>query len=111
VPAPTDFPDSAPYVASYRKQFGHEPGTWSPYAYDSVNFLAYGVRRTGGFDATALTKELGTVNGWSGWTGFVTIEPSTGNRQPATVVVTTTNARGQLHVDEQWEKAVGSEPS
>jgi ABC-type branched-subunit amino acid transport system substrate-binding protein len=109
VPAPNDFLDSPPYVAKYRKQFGRAPGTWSPYTYDSLNFFAYGVRRTGGFDAAALTKELGTVNGWSGWTGFVTIDPSTGNRQPATVVVTITDAKGQLHVDPSWAKAVGAE--
>jgi ABC-type branched-subunit amino acid transport system substrate-binding protein len=109
VPAPNDFVDSAPYVAKYRKQFGRAPGTWSPYTYDSVNFFAYGVRRTGGFEAAALTQELGTVNGWSGWTGYVTIEPSTGNRQPATVVVTITDAKGQLHVDKSWAKAVGAE--
>jgi ABC-type branched-subunit amino acid transport system substrate-binding protein len=109
VPAPDDFTDSAPHVAAYRKKFKSAPGTWSPYAYDSVNFFAYGVRRTGGFDAAALTKELGTVNGWSGWTGYVTIEPSTGNRQPATVVVTTTNSKGQLHLDREWAKAVGAE--
>jgi branched-chain amino acid transport system substrate-binding protein len=109
VPAPNDFADSSTYVAAYRKQFGRAPGTWSPYAYDSLNFFAYGVRRTGGFDATALTKELGTVNGWSGWTGYVSIEPSTGNRQPATVVVTITDAKGQLHVDRSWAKAVGAD--
>ena len=109
VPAPNDFADSTPYVAKYRKQFKRAPGTWSPYAYDSVNFFAYGVRRTGGFDAAALTKELGTVNGWSGWTGYVTIDASTGNRQPATVVVTTTDAKGQLHVDPSWAKAVGAD--
>jgi ABC-type branched-subunit amino acid transport system substrate-binding protein len=109
VPAPNDFADSSTYVAKYRKQFGRAPGTWSPYAYDSLNFFAYGVRRTQGFDAAALTKELGTVNGWSGWTGYVTIEPSTGNRQPATVVVTITDAKGQLHVDPSWAKAVGAD--
>ncbi len=109
VPAPNDFVDSATYIAAYRKQFGRAPGTWSPYAYDSVNLFAYGVRRTHGFEATALTKELGTVNGWSGWTGYVTIEASTGNRQPATVVVTTTDAKGQLHVDPSWAKAVGAD--
>ena len=109
VPAPNDFVDSSTYIAKYRKQFGRAPGTWSPYAYDSINFFAYGVRRTGGFDAAALTKELGTVNGWSGWTGYVTIEASTGNRQPATVVVTTTDAKGQLHIDESWAKAVGAD--
>jgi branched-chain amino acid transport system substrate-binding protein len=107
VPAPTDFQDSAPYATSYRKKFGRAPGTWSPYAYDSVNFLAYGVRRTGGFTAGALTSELATVNGWSGWTGYVTIEASTGNRQPATVVVTTADSKGQLHVDPSWAKAQG----
>jgi branched-chain amino acid transport system substrate-binding protein len=109
VPAPNDFVDSAPHIAAYRQRFGTAPGTWSPYAYDSLNIFAYGVRRTGGFDASALTKELGTVNGWSGWTGYVTIEPSTGNRQPATVVVTTTDAKGQLHVDAAWAKAVGAD--
>jgi branched-chain amino acid transport system substrate-binding protein len=109
VPAPTDFTDSAPHVAAYRDRFRRAPGTWTPYAYDSVNFFAYGVRRTGGFDATALDKELGTVNGWSGWTGFVTIAPSTGNRQPATVVVTTTNSKGDLHLDGSWARAVGAD--
>jgi branched-chain amino acid transport system substrate-binding protein len=107
VPAPTDFTDSARHVVAYRSRFGRAPGTWSPYAYDSVNFFAYGVRRTGGFNAAALEKELGTVNGWSGWTGYVTIEPSTGNRQPATVVVTSTDSKGQLHLDRAWAKAVG----
>ena len=59
----------------------------------------------------ALTSELGKVHGWSGWTGYVTIEASTGNRQPATVVVTTTDANGQLHVDRAWAKAAGVHPS
>jgi len=111
VPAPTDFASSGPYVASYRRKFGQAPGTWSPYAYDSVNLLAYGVSQTGGFTASALTSELGKVHGWSGWTGYVTIEPSTGNRQPATVVVTTIDANGQLHVDQAWAKAAGVHPS
>lgn len=105
VPAPTDFPDSARFAAAYRKQFGKAPGTWSPYSYDSVHFLAYGVRRAGGFDATALTAALDKVNGWSGWTGYVIVEPGTGNREPATVVVTSTDAKGQLHVDADWAKA------
>ncbi len=109
VPAPNDFVDSAAHIAAYRKRFGRAPGTWSPYAYDSLNFFAYGVRRTGGFDAGALTKEFGTVNGWSGWTGYVTIEPLTGNRQPATVVVTSTDAKGQLRLDRSWAKAVGAD--
>ncbi len=109
VPAPTDFPDSARFVAAYRKQFKAAPGTWSPYTYDSVNFLAYGVRRSGGFDATALRSALDKVNGWSGWTGYVVVEPSTGNRDPATVVVASTGADGRLHVDADWSKALDPE--
>jgi ABC-type branched-subunit amino acid transport system substrate-binding protein len=105
VPAPTDFPDSARFVGAYRKQFKRAPGTWSPYTFDSVNFLAYGVRRAGGFDAAALTAALGKVNGWSGWTGYVIAEPGSGNREPATVVVTSTDAKGDLHVDADWAKA------
>lgn len=105
VPAPTDFPDSARFVAAYRKQFKAAPGTWSPYTYDSVNFLAYGVRRAGGFESSALTAALDKVNGWSGWTGYVIVEPGTGNREPATVVVTSTDAAGRLHVDADWAKA------
>jgi branched-chain amino acid transport system substrate-binding protein len=109
VPAPTDFPDSARFVAAYRKQFKAAPGTWSPYTYDSLNFLAYGVRRAGGVDATALRSALDKVNGWSGWTGYVVVEPSTGNRDPATVVVASTGADGRLHVDSDWSKALDPE--
>jgi branched-chain amino acid transport system substrate-binding protein len=105
VPAPTDFPDSARFVAAYRKQFKAAPGTWSPYTYDSVNFLAYGVRRAGGFASAALTAALDKVNGWSGWTGYVIVEPGSGNREPATVVVTSTDAKGALRVDADWAKA------
>jgi branched-chain amino acid transport system substrate-binding protein len=107
VPAPSDFDSSARHVAAFRKKFGRAPGTWAPYAYDSVKFLADGVRETGGFTAAPLTAALGKVDGWSGWTGYVTIEASTGNRQPATVVVTTTDAKGALHVDRPWANAAG----
>ena len=55
-----------------------------------------------------LTKALDAVRGWKGWTGSVTIDPSNGNRQPATVVIVDTDKKGQLHVDEDWAKAVGA---
>jgi len=38
----------------------------------------------------------------------VTIDPSNGNRQPATVVIVDMDANGQLHVDESWAKAIGA---
>lgn len=108
VPAPGDFAGSAEHVSAYRDEFGEEPGTWSPYTYDSLKFLAYGVETAGGTDAKKLTKVLDAVSGRKGWTGSITIDPSNGNRQPATVVIVKTDAEGQLHVDGDWAKAVGA---
>jgi branched-chain amino acid transport system substrate-binding protein len=108
VPAPGDFSGAAAKVDEYRDEFDQEPGTWSPYTYDSLNFLAEGVEKAGGTDAKKLTSALNGVKGWEGWTGSVTIDPSNGNRQPATVVIVETDAEGQLRVDEDWAKAVGA---
>lgn len=108
VPAPEDFSGAAAQVAEYRDEFGEAPGTWSPYTYDSVNFLAEGIGKAGGKAPKKLTRALNGVRGWKGWTGPVAIDPHNGNRQPATVVIVDTNAKGQLHVDEEWAKAVGA---
>jgi ABC-type branched-subunit amino acid transport system substrate-binding protein len=108
VPAPDDFPASGADVSSYRQRFGEDPGTWSPYTFDSVNFLADGIEKAGTTDADKLGDLLGEVQGWRGWTGSVTIDPANGNRQPATVVVTKTDPQGDLHVDDSWAKAVGA---
>ncbi len=108
VPAPEDFAGSASKVADYHNEFDEDPGTWSPYTYDSLNFLADGVEKAGGTAAKKLTNALDGVSGWKGWTGSVTIDPHNGNRQPATVVIVDTDAKGQLHVDEDWAKAVGA---
>ncbi len=108
VPAPEDFAGSASKVADYHDEFGEDPGTWSPYTYDSLNFLADGIEKAGGTSAKKLTNALNGVSGWKGWTGSVTIDPHNGNRQPATVVIVDTDAKGQLHVDEDWAKAVGA---
>lgn len=108
VPAPSDFKGSQSKVSAYQAKFGQPPGTWSPYTYDSLNFLVDGARKVGSWDAKGLTAYLGTVTGWSGWTGPVTIEAKTGNRSPATVVVTEVEQDGTLHVDSAWAKAVGA---
>ena len=108
VPAPSDFPGSASLVDSYQSEFDSEPGTWSPYTYDSVKFLAEGVTAAGSFDAAAVEAELDKVDGWKGWTGSVTIDPETGNRDPATVVVVETDSKGAFTVDQTWSKAVGA---
>jgi branched-chain amino acid transport system substrate-binding protein len=108
VPAPQDFAGAAAKVGEYEDEFGQAPGTWSPYTYDSLNFLSDGVKKAGGSAAKKLTSALDRVKGWKGWTGSVTIDPSNGNRRPATVVIVDTDAKGQLHVDEDWAKAVGA---
>jgi branched-chain amino acid transport system substrate-binding protein len=108
VPAPEDFTGAATKVSEYRDKFDQDPGTWSPYTYDSLNFLAYGAKKAGGTDAKKLTKALDGVKDWKGWTGSITIDPNNGNRQPATVVIVNTDPKGNLHVDEDWAKAVGA---
>ena len=108
VPAPGDFDGASNYVAAYEKKFGQEPGTWSPYTYDSLNLLAHGAEKAGGTDAGELTGVLDGVKDWKGWTGSVTIDPRNGNRQPATVVIVKTGADGNLQVDPDWAKAVGA---
>jgi branched-chain amino acid transport system substrate-binding protein len=108
VPAPQDFAGAGTKVSEYEDEFGAEPGTWSPYTYDSLNFLANGAEQAGGTASAKLRKALDAVKDWKGWTGSVTIDPSNGNRQPATVVIVDTDKRGQLHVDEDWAKAVGA---
>jgi branched-chain amino acid transport system substrate-binding protein len=108
VPAPDDFPGSRQLVDAYREQFNEAPGTWSPYTYDSVDFLADGIERADGTGPGELTELLSEDTGWEGWTGPVKIDPETGNREPATVVIASTDAEGKLHVDDEWAQAVGA---
>lgn len=108
VPAPSDFAGSETYVTAYGDEFDGEPGTWSPYTYDSVNFLAEGVRQAKGFKRGKLEKALDGVKGWKGWTGSVTINPDNGTREPGTVAVVRTNEAGAFTVDDDWAKAVGA---
>ncbi len=108
VPAPNEFVGSHKYVAAYRKAFGHaSPGTWSPYTFDSVNVLAEAATATGGFDAAELTANLDTVGDTRGWTGSITLQAGTGNREPATVVLLQTTAAGTFKIDPGWASAVG----
>ena len=109
VPAPNDFPDSAERVAGYTAAFGEAPGTWAPYTYDSVMLLARVASEVGGVDQATPRSALEAVSGWIGWTGSVSFEIATGNRQPAPVVVLSTRDDGTLRLDEAWRTATGFE--
>jgi branched-chain amino acid transport system substrate-binding protein len=108
VPAPDDFTGSEAFVSDYEDKFGEAANTWSPYTYDSLNVFAQAVKKVGGFDAKALTTALNNVSGFKGWTGSITLESGTGNREPATVTVDEVNEEGEFHVNPAWAKAVGA---
>lgn len=108
VPAPDDFQGSEQVNKDFKSDFGEAAGTWSPYAYDSVNLLADAVKSEGSFDSTKLNEYLDAVDGWKGWTGSVTIDAKTGNRDPATVVVTSVDKDDHFNVDQDWANAVGA---
>ena len=96
-------------MAAYRKAFGTEPGTWSPYTFDSVNLLAEVAEETGGFDAAKITEALNAVDGTEGWTGSITLEAGSGNRDPGTVVLLEIT-HGVFQVDPAWARAVDYQP-
>lgn len=105
VPAPSDFPGSSAYINKFNKAFGMSPGTWSPYAYDSVNVIAQAANSVGSFKSTDLTDAYNNLKGFQGWTGSISFDSKTGNRIPAPIVVVATDAKGKLHVDTDWIKS------
>lgn len=106
VPAPSDFPGSADYMSSYISAFAVAPGTWSPYAYDSVNVLAQAATTAGNLNINNLSDALNGLKGFKGWTGSISFDSKTGNRLPAPVVVVSTDNKGNLHTDVDWIKSI-----
>ena len=49
VPAPGDFPGSAPLLKTFASAVSDVPNGWAPYAYDSVNILADAATTAHGF--------------------------------------------------------------
>jgi len=107
VPDPADFPGSAPLIASYVAAYGTPPGTWSPYAYDSVNILANAATSAGGFESSKILASLNAESLWHGWTGRVNFQAKTGDRIPPSVAVVRSDAKGAFHIDTAWEAATG----
>jgi len=107
VPAPSDFTGSASLVSQFQSLFMTAPGTWSPYAYDSVNILLDAAVKAGGFSAAPLQTALAAESGWQGWTGPVRFAAKTGDRIPASVAVVVPDASGAFHIDTAWETSTG----
>ena len=106
VPAPSDFPGSSTYLSAYTDTFNTAPGTWSPYAYDSVNILAAAATSAGNLNMSNLTTALNGIKNYKGWTGSISFDSKTGNRVPAPVVVVSTNSNGELHTNTDWIKSI-----
>jgi ABC-type branched-subunit amino acid transport system substrate-binding protein len=106
VPAPGDFPGSAPLLKTFASLYPNPPNGWAPYAYDSVNVLADAATTARGFGAKPLTAALEAITNWKGWTGTVVgFEAKTGNRTPASITVDRPDAKGTYHVDAAWVAA------
>lgn len=107
VPSAGQFPGAKEYVSAYRKAFDREPGIWGTFTYDSVKFLVDGVRRAGVWDAKKVTRELSRTKDLTGISGSITIDPKTGNRVDAPVVVLEITEKGDYRVDPGWAEFSG----
>ena len=107
VPAPSDFPQGANHVAAYTAAFTSTPGTWAPYTYDSVMVIAQAAKSAGEIKGSAFESALKGITGFSGWTGSVAFDATTGDRTPAPVVVVATLPDGTMHIDQSWVTATG----
>jgi len=107
VPSAQQFTGATAYVAEYQSAFHANPGTWGTFTYDSVELLATSVVAAGGWKQAATRAELSRIVNMSGITGAITIDPVTGNRVNAPVVILGVNAAGDYVIDSAWAQSVG----
>lgn len=62
------------FVGSYRKEYGHDPLALAALGYDAMNFLADGIRRSGGTEPAALQKALAATAEFPGISGTITLD-------------------------------------
>jgi branched-chain amino acid transport system substrate-binding protein len=104
VPAAEQFSGARTYVADYREKFDTAPGTWGTFTYDSVQLLFSAVRKVGAWDADRVREQLTNTTGYSGITGNIDIDPTTGNRKVVPVVILDIDEQGAYVVDPKWAK-------
>lgn len=93
---------AAGYVSQYQAKFHAAPGTWGPFAYDSVQLLAQAATRAGTWSSPAVSQRLASIAGYQGVTGPITIEAKTGNRANPPVVILGIASTGAYGVDPTW---------
>lgn len=77
---------TATFVKSYLEANGGDPLAPAALGYDSVNFLADGIRRAGGTEPAALQAALAATSGFEGVTGTITLDARRNPAKPAIVV-------------------------
>jgi branched-chain amino acid transport system substrate-binding protein len=107
VPSAQQFTGAAAYVAAYQAAFHASPGTWGTFTYDSVELLAKSVTAAGGWKQAGTRTQLSHTVNMSGITGAITIDPGTGNRVNAPVVILGVDASGNYVIDPTWAQSVG----
>jgi len=77
---------TASFVKSYVEANAGDPLATAALGFDSVHFLADGIRRAGGTDPTALQAALAATSGFEGVTGTITLDAQRNPAKPAVVV-------------------------
>jgi ABC-type branched-subunit amino acid transport system substrate-binding protein len=102
VPSAAQLPGGSSYVTAYTAAFNQKPGTWGPFAYDSVLMLAASARAAGTWRASPLARKLQHTSRFVGATGTITIEPRSGNRVSPPVVILDVDSTGNYVIDHPW---------
>jgi branched-chain amino acid transport system substrate-binding protein len=102
VPDVSEFPRASGFIQDFQALYHHEPGSWAAFSYDSLGLLVHAVQQAGTWDPSRVKEALDHTVAYSGVTGDITIDPTTGNRLNAPVVILTVSRAGTYQVDPAW---------
>ena len=74
------------FVASFKAEYGRDPLSLAALGYDSMNFLADGIRRAGSTEPAGLQKALSETKDFPGVTGTITLDADRNPAKPAIVL-------------------------
>ncbi len=107
VPPTDQLTGAAGYIAQYQDAYHQAPGTWGAFTFDAVGLIADAVHAAEGWTQPAVVGALGLTAGTAGITGAMNIQPVTGNRTNAPVVILDVSAAGTYTIDRLWARDVG----